>query len=912
MKPAFSFVLVFLFGMAVHTQGQTQRRARVQATIPEGYRQTPFIETAPEPELTEAEKKRGYLLFHRPITEPVQANTHPLSSERLVSGLSAFATPGEWEPVTLGVYPLRDLENFRVKISNLTGPDGSTIDASRLTVRLQTYWNMGYPRYASRETYRRVPELMERVDVHSSPARECQRWWIQIHVPDDAAAGIYRGTVSVQDDGFAQAVEIPLSLRVLGFSLKRDPAKHYSAYYRTRDRATYQDKDEAFYQQASANEFQAMRDYGIDQFPTLYLTADKDATKVSVQNEEEIDRLIASGMSGRIPILGGNAIARLYAATTPGGERGSHWAISKLPPPEFYTRLTQLFRDFETERIARGWPPMICCPLDEVAASHEAFGVKVFEAVHRAGVRTFITKSPTATDARSYAPYVDVWCSQPYAIGYQQIIAQESHEYWSYPNHIAGELKNRRVMCKGGRMTYGFGFWRSGYTTLIPWHWSWTMPPDPFDYLRSRQSGCGMRIDEAGEIIPPIYWECFREGRDDARYLYTLQQAVFEREASTDQQCLQQVAGAKALLQENWDAIQVQQRYLSEDMWPSEEFNARRWRLATMIETLLTYPAATQASAPSVLVDRAEPGDSINPSADAVLEKAIADGIVTCRDIGGDFSEWNNDTVEGEIEITPEASADQKPSMRWKVKVDYSTGNDAAYPVGWPRIRRLFKKDDLDLSGYDFLEFMIRVDSDRDEVADDITPFGLSIRNHGEPGKLYETRVDLGDQQRVWLPLRFSIKQLIDTTALGATPWQNIQTLQLFIAESDYPDHTALSFDIASARLLAASQPLIAKVEAARFLLLPATTIPISFEVIGLSTVKKGSHLVSASLLDQNGEVRATRQQDLIAGGRLDLDTDRLSPGKYRLQTRITSAAGELGSESSRIVEALAGPFFDE
>jgi hypothetical protein len=23
-------------------------------------------------------------------------------------------------------------------------------------------------------------------------------------------------------------------------------------------------------------------------------------------------------------------------------------------------------------------------------------------------------------------------------------------------------------------MTYGFGFWRSGYTTLIPWHWNWT------------------------------------------------------------------------------------------------------------------------------------------------------------------------------------------------------------------------------------------------------------------------------------------------------------------------------------------------------------------------------------------------------------------------------------------------------
>ena len=57
-------------------------------------------------------------------------------------------------------------------------------------------------------------------------------------------------------------------------------------------------------------------------------------------------------------------------------------------------------------------------------------------------------------------------------------------------------------------MTYGFGCWRSGYTTLIPWHWAWTMRPDPFDYLRTTSSGAGQRIDENGEVIPAVYWEC--------------------------------------------------------------------------------------------------------------------------------------------------------------------------------------------------------------------------------------------------------------------------------------------------------------------------------------------------------------------------------------------------------------------
>lgn len=902
-----SFIAVVCFSSIALSE--SDRRVREQPTLPEGLSELPFEESVPEPVPTADERQRGYLLFHRPITEPVHPNTRPLSRERLLGGLQVFATPGEWEPVTLGVYPLRDLKNFRVRVSELRGP-GGTIDASHLTVRLQTYWNIGYPRYTSRKTYRRVPELLERVNVHSSPAKETQRWWIQIHVPHDASAGLYRGTVTIQDDGFVKAVEIPLSLRVLDFSLKQDPKKHYTAYYHPHDRVTYQDKDDAFFQKASTNEYRTMHEYGIDQFPTFYLVADREATKISINNEGEIRRLMAVGMRGRIPILGGNAITRIYQATTPGGKRGSHWKINIMPPPEFYKRVTKLFRDFEKDRIARGLPPVICCPLDEVASSHKEFGIKVFEAVRAAGIPTYITKFPTAADAANYAPFVDVWCSQPYAIPYEDIVSQNRHEYWSYPNHNAGERKNRRVMCKGGRMTYGFGFWRSGYTTLIPWHWSWTMPPSQFEYLRGSHSGTGMRIDENGEVIPTIYWECFREGRDDARYLYTLQQAVFERDGSSDPKCRQQLKVAKAMLQETWDAINVQERYLAEGMWTSAEFNARRWRLAVMTETLLAYPAKRDGVAPSVLVDNT--GSRIDAGTQTLIEAALAKGIVSVRDVGEDFSQWKNDTIEGKIELTPKASVDGKPGLRWRVDVDHQKSDNPDYPVGWPRIRRTFKQGQLDLNRYDYLEFMIRVDSDRDEVADDVTPFGLSIRCFGEPGRLYEIRKDLGDQQQVWIPLRFSIRDLISTTALGTSPWQRIQTLQLFIAESDYNDQTSFTFDIASAKLLAFDKPLISRIEASRYVLLPKTSFPVAFEVLGLSSVEPGTHTVTASLVNKTGRIVSQQKQDLAQGGEMTLVTSKVSPGNYNLEVRITTTSGEECSKTTQTIEALTGPFFEQ
>lgn len=52
---------------------------------------------------------------------------------------------------------------------------------------------------------------------------------------------------------------------------------------------------------------------------------------------------------------------------------------------------------------------------------------------------------------------------------------------------------------------------------------------------------------------------------------------------------------------------------------------------------------------------------------------------------------------------------------------------------------REFKPGELDLNRYDTLEFWVRVDSDRDEVADDHTRIGLVISSHDKPRGLYST-----------------------------------------------------------------------------------------------------------------------------------------------------------------------------
>ena len=517
-------------------------------------------------------------------------------------------------------------------------------------------------------------------------------------------------------------------------------------------------------------------------------------------------------------------------------------------------------------------------------------------------MRTYATKDPVEPDAAAYAPYLDIWCSQPYSVPFERIVAQKRYEYWCYPNHNAGEIKDRLTMCKGGRMTYGFGFWRSGYTTLIPWHWCWTCAPDPFDYLRGGHSGCGQRMDDDGEVIPAVYWSCFREGFDDARYVYTLQQAVAQRQDSTDPACQAAVREGRRVLQETWDAIRVQPKYLATGMWPSEEFDAIRWRLAAQTERLLQYPATNKATAPSVLIDAtaAPPAKAEAPSP---FEQAAKAGKLETFDLGGGFRSWANGTAEGKIEITEDARHEGKTGLRWTVAVDWEHdgGEGGKYPIGWPRISRSFKPGELDLSRYESLVFWIRIDSSRDKADASHTPIGLVIRSHAMKRPLYEKTVDLGGRQHAWTALRFSVPEIMAAAGSGTEPWKSISLVQLYISESNFPHGTRLVFDVGEALAQRMREPTLIGLDAPHHLLLPRRSLSLTFEAAGMMAVSKGSHRITAALESPGGAIGAEAQQDLAAGNRITIACRRWSRGRTCCgRPSTTPRAGSVRNGHSR------------
>ena len=68
----------------------------------------------------------------------------------------------------------------------------------------------------------------------------------------------------------------------------------------------FEGRDDAFIDRATANEYRSMIEHGLNMLPTFYLQFDRRQAKIVVQESAEIDRLLAAGMKGPLPVLGGN------------------------------------------------------------------------------------------------------------------------------------------------------------------------------------------------------------------------------------------------------------------------------------------------------------------------------------------------------------------------------------------------------------------------------------------------------------------------------------------------------------------------------------------------------------------------------------------------------------------------------
>ena len=544
------------------------------------WQQEPEPPAGPMPPIRPAEEHRGFVVYSRPTWECVFPHTHPQPAD-LDPELRIFSPPGEANAANIVVRPLRALHGARLTASAL-GP----IAAENIEVRRVRFLR-ARPNYTVMHRYRLVPDVLERFATLDLPADENARFWITLRVPPGTPPGQYRGQLTFScTEG--QAV-VPLQVRVLPITLREDPAKLFGIYYRHPYDLAATAPDEVsrdYFRRKADLEHRDMAAHGTR---NVVLSVGGRAADPQGNFNVNWDLLAAKLELGHRhafvgPVVMGIPTESVYEKFM--RERpGSHLRGVKDPPEEFARELTAMVRVIDAERLRRGWPEFLYYPIDEPSTSPEAvsFMVKVLRAIKAAGVRTYVTADPTHEQFAPLRPFVDVWCTQPFSPDRATVLADTKArgvEYWCYPNHINGE--NDHTPIAGARMTYGFGFWRSGFRALIPWIYQMNVG-DPFNYLDGYTSDFFNRSEPDGTPIPVALWEAYREGYTDYRYLHTLEELIAAAKRRGSPAAAGAAATAEAALAFIEQAVRVQPKYKHDDLWAPADFDVHRWIVAQQI-----------------------------------------------------------------------------------------------------------------------------------------------------------------------------------------------------------------------------------------------------------------------------------------------------------------------------------------
>ncbi len=552
------------------------------------WKEAPRPCTAPEPHWTDKQKRDGLAVYTRPWAEPVWPDHYPRQHE-LDAPVRAFAAWDEYEPLTFTLYPLADFSNVTVEAAGdlvcTSGVRRAVLASSDIDLRFVRYMNVR-PNYSAFNTYYRAPDVLMPWQPQPLTKGENLRLWLTVHVGLGQAPGLYAGNVRVTADG--TVLSVPVSLRVLPITLQKDQSLAYGQYYRhplrNIDRAP-DDFSRAWWQHKAEAEHADMREHGMNTV-VLGLGGSWKADRWRYdfdRLQRDIDLYRRVGFDK--PIVCSFPCESLYRKHMQ-ADMGSHLGQIKMPPEAFFEELTAMVRQIETEARRRQWPDLLYYPVDEPSTSPDsvAFMTRVMAAIRRVPkVRTYITADPEHEQFAPLRPFIDVWCCQPFALGRDAVLKDmqaRGVEYWCYPNHISGE--NDHTTTVGARMTYGFGFWQSGYRGLIPWIYQYDCG-DPWNYLDSTAQDFFNRTADDGAPIPVTLWEADREGIDDHRYLYTLENTIARAEEAGYKEA---AAAARARVGQILTAMNVQPKYKNEGLWSAETFDAWRWALAEQILAL--------------------------------------------------------------------------------------------------------------------------------------------------------------------------------------------------------------------------------------------------------------------------------------------------------------------------------------
>jgi len=500
-----------------------------------------YYEQLPEPERPVAEALKGHedehaVIFTPHYLRPIHPRSVPLEGE-IDRPIKLWAAPGETEPATVAIMARQDLANVRVEVVGVTSL-GPAPEPKVFLVKAM-------PRRAGSGIFTPRGEALvpaTPVDIERGMTRQ---YWITFSVPEDAHPQPYQYLLFVFYTAEGREVRgtVPVTFEVLPLKLAaaQDTDVSFGWYYSNPAGLNYfYDRFEGMKAQWAEELRREMADLVAHGCTAIQLPAPTIPT-VNPDGTIEVDfsnlapwaeAMRASGMGlvhrSQMNILG-----------------LANYRLMRAGLKEFSPEFNRAYKELIAQIVAwseREKVPLVIWAVDEPREQlinpwnrNLADTIKYLKLISQVpGARSTVTPMGDAQDGVDYMPMVaemDIIQTHPWERSAKMIAYAQEHEkpaLWTYNAGI-------------DRLSFGFGVWRLGAKGRWQWHYQWhTFPFDPFD------RGWGVVYASPDGPLSTVAYEWTREGIDDYRYLYTLEQEV-ERAGPGDEALVTQ---ARRLLEE--------------------------------------------------------------------------------------------------------------------------------------------------------------------------------------------------------------------------------------------------------------------------------------------------------------------------------------------------------------------------
>lgn len=498
-------------------------------------------------------------LFSRSWLLPVLLSDVPAADE-VGRAVDLFATPGEFEPASVGVHTTVALRQARWSVSPLSSESGATIAPDRFEWRITRYIDptqyQQFGRWPKDESNPLQPGFLDPARPIDIEAGTTRQFWLTAHVPDDAAPGQYRGSLTFEADGVAPQ-SLPISLEVYPFRLQPvRPAFFASGDNWPLDGAVFEDvrrhgMNTLCINQGHVKVLGSYKD-GLFEYPDMIRNVDNVITLARQHGlgvTHEVGVMLYGHLTRSTPaVLAAAGIKHpeievgfddrdhywVFYERGEGVElkerfRGTYWPAADVytPPNTEYGKLlyrgwVSAMSELDAAGKARGWPKLWYWLTDEphVNRGRMRSAMVMAQAAHEAGSTSMITcNEPTVSE-----PDPEKWWYPP--IGDEPELKLEP---WlvsrCYNNAYIGEVTLERTRSRNGvygtyvnsygnqpasvRYQTGLMAFRAELDLVMIWAYepmSSGEKENPRTFLRE--------------------WEAVREGVDDLKYLEALQRAA--------------------------------------------------------------------------------------------------------------------------------------------------------------------------------------------------------------------------------------------------------------------------------------------------------------------------------------------------------------------------------------------------